>query len=86
MEVSQLEDTVQCSAPINLQHQACSQLLCYPKPLHFMTDPVILPGFLPNLLLNFSVNFLLLERNTWLLLLETQGEQERFKQLHDWKT
>lgn len=79
MEVPQLEDTVQCSAPINLQHQACSQLLCYPKPLHNMIDPVILPGFPPNILLNFSVTFFFLERNTWLLLLETQGEQKRFK-------
>lgn len=86
VEGSQLEDTVQCSAPINLQHQACSQLLCYPKPLHFMIDPLILAVFLPNLLLNFSMNFLFLERHTRLLLLETQRKQERFKKLHDRKT
>lgn len=86
MEASQLENTMQRSVPINLQHQACSQLLCYPKPLHNMIYPVILPGFLPSLLLKFSVNFLFLENNTWLLLLETQGEKETFKQFNDWKT
>lgn len=31
-----------------LQQQACSQMLCCPKPLHFMRDLIILSGFLLN--------------------------------------
>lgn len=86
----QLKDTVKCWALIISSSKLVHSCSGCTKPLYVMRDPIILPGFLPNspieLFCVFSLENTWLERNTWLLLLETQGQQERLKQLNVWKT
>lgn len=81
----QLKYTVQCWAPIissSKPDHSCSVAPNSRTSWETLSAPQASSQIL---LLNF-VYFLFLERNTWLLLLETQGQQERLKQLDVWKT